>query len=162
MSLVALLLALAAPPAHAAPGDFDGTWVLDLSASDSMDPLLKAQGVSAMKRMAAAALVVTQRITASASSVRLVVESKANNTDNTIAMDGSAHTEKGPAGDIVARDRWVGNAWVTDSEMSGGAACPCKLTLTRTLEGDVLKQRFALTTNDGASHVMNRVFRRAP
>ena len=58
--------------------DYSGTWILDLSASDSLEPLLQAPGVSLIQRKAAANMAVTQQITQTGDKLTFKVVTSAN------------------------------------------------------------------------------------
>jgi len=157
MTLLAALL-LAAP---AWAGDLQGTWEIDLKASDSLDPLLKAQGVSWVKRKAANGLKVTQTLARDGDQVTLSVVSSASSRDETLSVDGELRTVEGENGTMQVRHSWDGDVLVTvqETETPEGTA-----TVTTRREasddGATLTQRITLQTPGGETITVDRIFRR--
>ncbi len=79
--LVAVWMSAVGPRALAeAAVDFSGVWVLDKAASDSVDAMLKSQGLSYVERLAADNVVVTQTITQDADKVTIHATSAVSDT----------------------------------------------------------------------------------
>lgn len=158
-SLLLLLLGFATP-AWAHEG-FTGTWVLDKQASDSLDPLLQAQGVGWFKRKAAAGLDVTQVIEVEGDTVHIEVQSSLKSGAETVQLDGVARERVGEQGPARVAHRWEAETWVTTSQASSPAGEPLRTTLTRSLsdEGQTMTQRIQVEIG-GQTLSLDRVFRR--
>ncbi len=74
--------------AYAANADLAGTWVLDKDASESVDAMLKAQGVSFVERKVAAGLDVTQTIAVSGDAITLHIVTSKKTEDQALTADG--------------------------------------------------------------------------
>jgi hypothetical protein len=92
-----LALVLAAPSVAWADG-LDGTWVLDLPASDSNDPLLQSQGVNWVVRQAAKRMIVTQVIDDRGKDVTIDVKTSWRNSHYALRVDGVERNEVGEDG----------------------------------------------------------------
>ncbi|MEN0067311.1 MAG: lipocalin/fatty-acid binding family protein [Myxococcota bacterium] len=150
--LTAFLLVVS--PAWAA--DFTGTWVLDHSASDSPEELLKAQGMSMIKRKAVAKLDVTQKVTQEGNVMTFEVVTSKKTKTNTLHVDGEVRTVEGDRGSARVRHVWEG-----DDLVSTSITDETTIVTRRTLSdgGRTMTQRFTLTPKDGSTISINRVFR---
>lgn len=161
MLRAALLLAALFPASTAWAGDLQGTWVLDPKSSDSLDPLLKAQGVSWVKRQAVDGLQVTQTLTRAGDQVTLRVVSSASTQQESFSVDGQERTVEGDKGTMQVTHRWDGDVLVTvqKTETPDGTA-----TVTTRREasddGTRLTQRITLQKPDGVTISVDRVFRK--
>lgn len=124
MTLLMLMTVLPQPSLAAAPEahtseqtvarGFTGTWLLDRSASDDLGPLLKAQGVSWIKRQMAAKTSMTQVITDHGTRLVVRVENASGTRESELALDGVAREQTGERGTrLVASERQQDGAVVT-------------------------------------------------
>lgn len=158
-TVLTALLAISSP---AFAADFSGTWVLDLKASDSMEPILKARGVSWMKRKAVNGLKVTQTITQSGNQVTVETSASSKTRRTTMEVDGETRTVKNDQGSAEVRHAWDGEALVSTSTMEldkGEGTVTTRRSLSE--DGQTLKQTITLKTADGTTHVVDRVFRKS-
>ncbi|MEO0606042.1 MAG: lipocalin/fatty-acid binding family protein [Myxococcota bacterium] len=152
-SLITLMLSVS--PAWAA--DFSGTWVLDLSASDSPDELLKAQGVSWVKRKAAAKLDVTQNVKQDGDEVTIETVTSRKTKTTTLQVDGETRTVDGDRGKAEVTHAWDGEALVSTSTGPDGGSLVTRRSLSD--DGRTLTQRVTLTSKDGSTVSIDRIFR---
>lgn len=82
-------------PAVAWADGLDGTWVLDLPASDSNDPLLQSQGVNWVIRQAAKRTIVTQVIDDRGGVVTIDMKTAWRTTHYVLRVDGVERNESG-------------------------------------------------------------------
>lgn len=161
---IALTLALAAPTTSlAAPVDLSGTWVLDLAASDSIEPMLKAQGVSYMKRKAAASMEVTQTIVQTGDTLSVDVDTSHKDTKTTVKVDGVTREVTTASGEKTqVTNLWKAATWVSTTVMPEHDGGPMTLTRTHALAdaGKTLKQRIELKPAQGQAMVVTRLYRR--
>ncbi len=162
LSLAALALALALTllpaDALAAPADFNGTWVLDLSASDSPEEFMKAQGVSLLVRKAAASMVVTQAYTASDAAVTIAVSSSAKDETQQLTVDNTPRTVEGENGPATARHYWADDgALVSEIALTMASGDAGNITTRRSISGATMTQVITLVTGD-ETVTMKRVF----
>ncbi len=163
--LSALFLAACLGLTTAAPSwaaDFSGTWSLDRDASDSPEPLLKAQGVGWMKRKAAAGMDVTQNITHQGDKLTIETVTSARTKTDTLQVDGETRTVEGDKGAAQVRHEWQGEVLVSTSALQTKDG-PGTLVVHRKLsdDGQTLEQRIALTLADGSTVEIARVFRKS-
>jgi hypothetical protein len=114
--------------------DFSGRWELDLAASDSLDEVLKACGVSAIERMFVNTAAVTQVITQTDQEVTIDVISGFYKRTDILLLDGRKTPGVDPAGRAVeSASSWNadGTAIVTSVWLQPGQP---PLEMTRTLE----------------------------
>lgn len=147
------------PPTWAA--DFSGTWVLDLGASDSIGPLLEAQGVGYLKRKIAGSMVVTHTITQEGDVVTIATDSALKSATTVLRVDGEIREVQGDRHPQRVRHYWQGDELVTSSilTMPDGQAT---LTAHRCLseDGQTFIQRIAFLAPDGTRIEADRVFKR--
>jgi hypothetical protein len=149
-------LALAANP------DFSGSWSLDLAASDSVDPILAAQGVGWAERQAAKSLTATQHIRQSTSTLTIDIESAVIDKTEVLPLDGSPQSGTTRDGKPrVARTTWQGSALVTTAVVTAPEGAQ-QMTLARTLEdgNNTLRQHITLKLADGTTYEVDRIYRR--
>lgn len=158
--LTALLAITAVSPAWA--GDLAGTWVLDLEASDSVDPILKAQGVSWMKRKAAASLQVTLTIAGSGNDLTIDTESSLSSRSETLTVDGETRTKQSDKGPAQVTHEWKGADLLSTATlpMKGGEGQFVTLRSVSS-DGTTLTQTITMTQPDGTKHVVKRIFRKS-
>ena len=155
MTLCAALL-LATP---AVAGDLQGTWIVDLKASDSVGPLLKAQGVSLVKRKAADSISVTQTYARSGDEVTLTVVSAAGTQVDTLQVDGQTRTVEGDRGPAQVQHRWDGDVLVT---VQASEAATVTIRREASDDGATLTQHIVLEQPGEAKVTVDRVFRKQP
>lgn len=149
--------------AWAAPTDFSGTWQLDRAASDSMEPLLKAQGISMVERKIASSLDITQVIQQAEDTLDLEVKSTAKNVVQKLIVDGeSRRIESDRTGPSMVSHRWKGTVLITHSIGADPDGVPIRTTITRSLDdgGATMTQTIVQTTDNGTPITVRRVFRR--
>ncbi len=165
-ALAVLAAALAPRPASAGPPDFSGTWVLDLSASDPVDDLMRVQGFSFPERQVAARMAVTQTIVQTPDELRIDVESVAKSRREVLHLDGREETiETEKNGPMLTRSSWApdGATLVSQSRVRLSNGAPAVLRVSRQLRdgGRTLAQRLELEVSGGARYAATRVFRRS-
>eukprot|EP00027_Filamoeba_sp_ATCC50430_P005284 CAMPEP_0168554794 /NCGR_PEP_ID=MMETSP0413-20121227/7977_1 /TAXON_ID=136452 /ORGANISM="Filamoeba nolandi, Strain NC-AS-23-1" /LENGTH=155 /DNA_ID=CAMNT_0008585573 /DNA_START=24 /DNA_END=491 /DNA_ORIENTATION=- len=84
---------------------FTGTWVLDSKRSQSLDEVLKAQGVGLIKRKAIDNSKITQKLSVNADASELALEfhSTFKTKTDTIKLDGSPAQDQNDDGEAVTR-----------------------------------------------------------
>lgn len=157
------LLALLLSAAWAA-GPLDGSWTLDPKASESVGPLLEAQGASWATRKAADAVVPVLRISQDGQTVTVTSRTPKGTTTEVFPADGAPHPTASPDGEPATwTTRWDGETLVSSRAVTVGAdATPATLTLARERVGDQLHQRVTLAVEGQAPRTALRVFRATP
>ncbi len=147
--------------AVAAPIDLSGTWALDLEASDSLDPLMKARGMGWMKRKLAANMEVTQVIVQQGDTLEVQLLSAVRTESMTLHVDGKTREETTSEGPSQVSHRWSGDALETRSEaVRDGVSTTARIVRTVEDGGKTMRQRMEVRI-DGVEFVVNRVFRAA-
>ncbi len=164
--LLVATLAMGLAPARALAGeapDFTGTWQLDRKASDSVDPILKAQGVGWLKRRIIGGLDMTQRIQQSGSTIDVVMETSAKTETHHWIVDGKPHVRTLDDGrEATSVHHFEGPGLVTTTTGISEGGDPYTLHTTRTLADDGQTMKVALVcTIGGATLKATRLFRRA-
>ena len=168
ITVLALETIGAAPPlAGGEHPDFTGTWKIDLEASDPLDALLEVQGRSWIERKAARAMKVTQRITQTADSITIAVESVLRTKTDTFAIGGPwEERDTDELGRVRVRTEWSedGVRLVVRNEAKLKDGTQGELRISRWLEdgGKTMVQLVELALKDGRNPKARRVFRRAP
>ena len=143
--------------------DLSGHWVLDAGASQPIDPILAAQGVSWAKRKAAEYLDTDCTIVQSGERLVLTFRGPLGTVTQTLVADGQPHATVNPAGlPTTWTTSWQGEALVSvgTTQAEGQQAA---LTERRTLSADQQVLSLALTLSAGGQQTtVQRVFRRAP
>jgi len=152
LTLTALFLVT---PAWAA--DLQGAWALDMTASDSLDPLLKAQGVSWVKRKAINGMKMTQTIARTGDQVTLKVDASAGGKEETLLVDGQTRTVEADKGPLQVTHRWDGDALVTTQEGALGTVTTWREASD---DGTTLTQRITLQKTEGEAITIHRIFRK--
>lgn len=159
--LLCMGLGLSPAGAWAVNPQMTGTWVLDLEASDSNQPLLKAQGVNLVVRTAARGMAVTQRITVAADTVTVEVESSLRSQTKQLTTDNKVRSVSGEKGTAPVRHYWSDDdslVSIAGTRIDGIAG---QMIVDRSLsaDGKTLTQKITLEQPSG-NIVTNRVFRR--
>ncbi len=159
-SIAGALLALTvSTPSFAA--DLSGTWTLDKKVSDSPNDILKAQGVSWVKRKAAAGLSVTLNIAQEGDAVTIETVTSANTRKETLQVDGETRTVERDQGSAEVRHEWKDDALVSTTKTSGEQEATVVSVRSLSDDGATLTQRVTLTKADGTTTSMNRIFRKS-
>lgn len=161
--LGAALGLLLAPAAWGTPA-LSGRFVLDTAASQPIEPLLKAQGVSWALRKAAATARPTLAVSQSGDTVTVQSQSPMGETTEVFTTDGQPHATASVSGAPVTwTSRWEGETLISSRSVAVGPdKTAATLTLERRMVGEQLHQTVVLTLADGTIHRVLRVFSPAP
>jgi hypothetical protein len=173
LTLVALCLcpAVAVPKQTGAPArkatNFTGTWVLDRAASESMDEMMTAEGLSSLERKLYSRLAETLAIEQTPTEVIIKTTTSIVTDTQNLITDGSPHTrEVFRIGQVTSRTNWDadGKTLVTETELTAGDGSPAHGTVRRSLEdkGASLIQVLSLELADHKVIKARRVYRRQP
>ena len=138
-AVLAALLTLTSPALAGEHPNFEGTWVLDLEASESVEPLLAAQGASWAERKLADSVVITQEVSQKEGKVTLEVSSVATNrTDVLLPGEGWKASDARRAETARTRCYWIegGSKLVTETEMTFEDGEKATMLTTRSLAAD--------------------------
>ena len=150
---------------HAAvPDDLTGRWVLDLEASDALDPLLVAAGLGWTERQIAAHNRVVQDIRVQDQALVIDVSSLFQDRTEVLPLNGEPTARTNRLGQPMAvRTYTAGEAVITVSDITteDGSA---RMEMRRTLEdgGATLRTRVTYTPPGGAPLSADRLYRREP
>ena len=90
-----------------ASANFDGTWVLDLKASDSPEPMLKRMGVSALERKLAGSAKLDSTYTRSGNLLTITTRGPAFSRTEHLRLDGHPETKtEKQTGPYTIRTSW--------------------------------------------------------
>jgi len=167
-ALVALLLlaspALAGPPEPAPGVDFSGSWVLDDSLSQPMDPIFALQDLSWAVRKAAASFDSKATITQSADRLTVTFDNLLGEHRQELFFDGAPHTTVNPAGvPTTFSSAWAdGVKLVASGSLKNEEGQEGTLTEVRTLseDGQVMTVQVQLTLSGGETASAVRAYRR--
>lgn len=151
--------------AFAQPPDLSGTWVLDAEASESMAPILAAQGVPWIARKVAEDLDTPHAIQQDATSLTITFDNLAGSHVQVLRFDGQPHTTVNPAGLATTfASSWSDGQLRSEGPVLDGGEQVATLVEVRTLtaDGDTLHLDVTLTGVDGTSRTARRVFTRQP
>ena len=142
--------------------DFRGQWLLDKKASDSMEPLLEAQGIPSFERRVYCALTVTLSIEQSKDALTIRFKTPVASNEEEIKTDLSTHEREVPyLGKVAHKSEWLegGRVLMTHTEVKSSKQAG---TVQRYLEdkGQTLINLVTLTTADGRTLKAKRVFRK--
>lgn len=142
----------------------DGTWLLDLAASDDVRPLLEAQGLGFLEREAAARIQPTHVVQDLGGSLRVRVDSSMGTDDRAFPLDGVPRSETNRRGLPSTVKSWRdGAAVVTESVVTDAQGRAVTTLARRYLDPTgrmVLEYTF---TVEGQPPVkVKRVFQRQP
>lgn len=162
-ALLAFLLTL---PSALAQTGFEGTWVLDLPASQSVDEVLRLQGVAWAERKATDHLAVTHHVSLQDDVMTVVVQSASGTRTDVLYLDGRVEQRQAPRLGAVStqsrrtldRARVVTTTRFTLPEQVGG-----ELVYTRSLlDANTMALDVSIRLDDGRGTEARRVFRRSP
>lgn len=151
------------PLALANPTQMSGTWTLDREASDSVDAILAARGISWPIRQAAQYSEVTQVFTFSADTLHIHVNSSLRDTEEDLRLDGTRQSRTTDRGEPVTLwTVWEGEALVTTSLITGPDGATTRFVITRRVEqeGAVMRQTMLWDPPEGPTLSADRIFRR--
>lgn len=168
-ALLALLLAAAtaAPALAGGHPDFTGTWVLDLEASEPLEPLLRAQNRSWAERKLADSLTITQVIKQSDGKMVIDISSAVNQRQDVLIIDGSRQEQQTErAGTVYTTTKWSedGQQVITVTEMVLDGGVKADMITTRGLapDGQTTHLLLELKFEDGRHLKAKRVLRKQP
>lgn len=157
--LLSFMLSL---PSVAWADGLDGTWVLDLPASDSNDPLLAAQGVSWVARQAAKHMVITQVIDDHGYHVLIDLKNWARTYHYDLRVDGVARTETLEDGRsaIAMHRRYADGSVVSEMRIAISDGRAGDMTIHRKLQdgGRTMLQTTTWAEPGKAPLVIRRIF----
>ena len=141
--------------------DFRGAWVLDRNASESLEPLLEAQGVPVLERRVYARLNVTLKVEQNSQRVKIVFITPLASDVEDLPTDGQVGERDVPfLGTVRFQSTWSedGKILITRSEAHQGTVTA---TVRRYLDEN---KRFVHATTvvgaDGRTFSARRVFRK--
>lgn len=134
---------------------FVGTWRFDAAASESVGPLLAAQGVAWPLRTLAASARPTLEVTPHEGGLRITTHDSRGQREDHVTPDGVARSSSSRTGPVTCASTWVDTALQTDCSMAGGT-----LRVTRAVSGDVWTQQIVFTPSEGTGVSARRIFRR--
>jgi hypothetical protein len=151
-------------PIPIAQVDFSGQWQLDLKASDSLDAILAACGISAIERMILDNAPITQDVRQTREEITIDVTSGPYHRTDVMWLDGRRTKSEDPAGrPVVSESFWndEGTAVITKIWQENLLDLP-PWTMTRTLSEDgntayVLNEYAPV---DGAPLASRRIYHR--
>ncbi|HCH66891.1 MAG: hypothetical protein CL927_09005 [Deltaproteobacteria bacterium] len=157
-------LASATDPALVVPSTtsaWTGTWILDRAASDTLELVLKAQGVSKAKRIVAEKVDLTQKLFDHGD--QLDVEMVGPTTKSTtLVFDGKERSQTTDRGDILYRaKRETSGAMVVISRPKGGSGLITVVTRSLDPDGQTLRQKITVKGAVEGPVSATLVFRRA-
>lgn len=141
--------------------DFRGSWVLDRQASESLEPLLEAQGVPALERKVVARLNVILKVEQTSQRVKIVFITPLASDVEDLPTDGQAGEREVPfLGTVRFHSAWSedGKVLITRSEAREGTV---SATVRRYLdEGKRFVHATTVVGADGRTFSARRVFRK--
>ena len=160
-----LLLAVffLAAPAQASDA-LDGTYVLDLDASDDLGEVMKELGMNVVVRGVVSRMKTQLTIDGEPDKVTLAIKTPIRSQSEILVCDGSEiAVEGGEFGSGTMTASWSSDGStltaVSDTEMGEGRQIHA--VTTRKLEdADTLLQQFELTIDGGEKRTIRRIFRR--
>lgn len=164
LALVAALLLAPRAQADTHP-NFDGVWVLDLEASQPLEPILTAQGRSWAERKLADSVVVTQAMKVTADQLIVDISTPVSERQEILPLDGVARpTQTEHAGTVYTRTFWAedGQVLVSVTQLTLPDGAPAEMVATRRIKdgGATMEQLLELKLSDGRVLKSNRVLRK--
>ena len=158
------LLGLALP--GLASVNFNGTWVLDLKASDSPEPMMKRMGVSALERKLAASTKLESSYSQSGNLLTITTRGPAFSRTEHLHLDGHPETKtEKQAGTYTIRTSWAhhGKELISTSTFRTKAGKNAELIVVRKLADGgntlVLSQTLKIE-GEPREPVVHRIWRR--
>ena len=145
--------------------DLSGVWVLDKGASESMDAMMAAEGISTLERRVYAHLGVTLKIHQTPALVTINMITSVITELEELKTDGSPQPrEVFHVGKVTTRTTWAdgGRSLRTVTDLKAGDGTPAQGIVNRSLEdnGQTLVQQLTLVLQDGTTIPVKRVYRR--
>lgn len=144
--------------------NFSGVWDLDLTASDPIDEILKAQGKSRFERRVAKSMAVTQSIMQTGDTMSVHIKSIAMDNTQNFPLDNQWRLVDTPKmGKVNMKNYWLEKEFSIATEMQIKAnKKPALMRATRKLtdNGNTMILEILLILQDGRQYRANRVFRR--
>jgi len=161
--LVAATLLVTAPVANASD-QLDGTYVLDLEASDDLGEVMKQVGVNALMRSVVKRMRTKLTVDGEPCEVTLTVKTPIRGQSQTMPVDGSVFAVVGGEfGSGTMSLRWEDDGatlvTVADTVMNGEHEVH-SVTTRRLEDPDTLLQQFELSIDGGETLTVRRIFRR--
>jgi len=142
----------------------DGTYVLDLEASDDLGEVMRQVGLNALQRSIVKRMRTRLTVDGEPHQVTLTVKTPIRTQSQTLPTDGSEITvEGGEFGSGSMSLRWEdgGATLITVADTVMGDDRPIHSVTTRRLENpDTLLQQFKLSIDGGETLTLRRIFRR--
>jgi len=162
--MAAILALLLLPSLAVASGrpDFTGRWQLDRQASDSVEPILAAQGIGWFKRKVVAGLAMTQHIEQRGDTIDVVIETTYKTRSQRWIADGKPRPVDIDDGNkAVSAHRFAQGSLVTvtTGTSEGGEAYTLRSTRSLLDGGQTMQVVLACTIGDDTLRA-TRVFRR--
>ncbi len=160
--LLVLLFGLAHPAL--ASDALDGTYVLDLDASDDLGEVMKELGLNPVMRAVVGRMKTRLTIDGEPTQVTLAVKTPIRSQTQELACDGSTiAVEGGEFGSGTMSLSWSADGAaliaVSDTEMGDGRQIHT-VTTRRLEDADTLLQQFELSIDGGETRTLRRIFRR--
>lgn len=157
MVLPSLFLAFIA--VASAAGDLTGAWILDPDASESVDAMLTAQGVSWAARKVAGNSTPTLRIRHEGGAIHVEATMPRGTSTEVFRADGEPHPTTGPDGATATwTSTWEGDVLVTVQDVTLGGGGGGRLTIRRSRSGATYVQQVELAITGGETLRARRVF----
>ena len=144
---------------------FTGTWVLDRAASDPMEEMMTAEGLSAIERKMYSRL--SEKLEIEQAPAEVVIKTTTSIVTDTqhLVMDGSPQTrDVFRLGSVTSRTNWDPDhkTLVTLTDLTGGDGNPAHGTVRRSIEdkGQTLLQVLTLEVSDHRVISARRIYRR--
>ncbi len=146
--------------------NFSGKWVLDNKASDPVDEILKAQGVSWLERQAIKSAKIIQDIKQDGTQVTVTIGTVAKSRTEVLKLDGSAQVTEGDRlGNVKSKTFWDtdGSTLVSTIEPTESSQNFTEFKVSRRLQdgGKTLAQTMEMKLKNGQTLKANRIFRKA-
>ncbi len=160
--ILGLTLALCTPAA--ASDQLDGSYLLDLEASDSADEMMKELGMNRVMRAAAKKIRTRMVFDGAPDKVLLTLTSTLGERTQEIPTDGTTLSMEDPQfGSGTATARWSEDGaaliMVSDTQLNDGRSIH-NVTTRRLEDASTMLQLFEVTIDGGETMVIRRIFRR--
>lgn len=163
--ILTIIMCLLVFPASAQKNKiFSGVWNLDLSASDPIDEILKAQGKSRFERRVAKSMSVTQSIIQTSDTMSVHIKSIAMDNTQNFPLDNQWRFVDTPKmGKVNMKNYWLEKGFAIATEMQIQAnKKPALMRAIRTLtdNGTTMVLEILLILENGKQYQADRVFRK--
>ncbi|NJK63175.1 MAG: hypothetical protein HC921_11290 [Synechococcaceae cyanobacterium SM2_3_1] len=138
--------------------NFSGIWVLDQQVSESLDPILKAQGMNLLLRGVVNSMGIKQVIEDQHTTVRFTIKTLLGERQDQIQVDQSGVDEHEGA---TSRSFWDAGELVTVIDMQTENQQPANYTVRRQLaEGNLILIEKVEFRTSVETHQVQRIYRR--